>query len=80
MKIISQSNNLVGLDKLNISANHFRDFISATKKILLRAFLRAESHKQAWTSGDKSYVITKRCLKTIGMTEKIKWSQADLNR
>ncbi len=37
-------------------------------------------HKQAWTSTYKSYVITKRRLKTIGMTEKIKWSHADLNR
>ena len=44
------------------------------------AELIAESHKQTRTSDDKSYVITKRCLKTIGMTEKIKWSQADLNR
>ena len=34
---------------------------------------------QAWTSGHKSYVITKRCLKTIGITEKIKWSQGDSN-
>ena len=36
--------------------------------------------KQAWTSTYKSYVITKRRLKTVGMTEKIKWSHADLNR
>ena len=36
--------------------------------------------KQAWTSTYKSYVITKRPLKTLGITEKIKWSHADLNR
>jgi len=46
----------------------------------LSEFKGAELTKQAWTSGYKSYVITKRCLKTIGMNEQIKWSQADLNR
>ena len=55
-------------------------FISATNKILISAFQGAELLKQAWTSTYKSYVITKRRLKTIGMTEKIKWSHADLNR
>ena len=29
---------------------------------------------------DLNYVITKRRLKTVGLTEKIKWSHADLNR
>ena len=54
-------------------------FISTTKNTF-KIILRAESHIQALTSSNKSYVITKRCLKTIAMTEKIKWSQADLNR
>ena len=42
-------------------------FISATNKNLISAFQGAELLKQAWTSTYKSYVITKRRLKTIAM-------------
>ena len=70
------------MDLINclLEAKHFGDFIASTNKILISAFLGAELLKQAWKSTYKSYVITKRRLKIIGMTEKIKWSHADLNR
>ena len=53
--------------------------LNALNKILISPFQGAELLKQAWTSTYKSQVITKRRLKTSGMTRKIKWSQGDLN-
>ena len=43
-------------------------YLSRQQKILLRAFQRAELHKQAWTSSEKSDVTTKLSLKKPDIT------------